>query len=271
VEPLLDDLSDAALAAANYADLYEWVVYLGRSPAADFRQEPPLTWMLSGVPISFLNQVWVEPCAADELDRAVTDALAYFQSHHVSHVGWWPLPGVDRAQLGQQLEAHGLVYDPGGPGMAADLLALDETIAPPAGLTIEPVTDEDALRGWNHALSVGMGAPGLEPPSYELYGGLGFDLPLRSYLGCLHGEPVACSQLFLGAGVAGIYCVATLPEARRQGIGASLTLAAMCDARALGYRHAVLQASEMGHPVYVGLGFREVCRMSHWEWHDTPQ
>ena len=42
---------------------------------------------------------------------------------------------------------------------------------------------------------------------------LGLELPYRYYVAFLGGKPVAASMLFLAEGVAGIYSVATLPEA----------------------------------------------------------
>jgi predicted acetyltransferase len=72
--------------------------------------------------------------------------------------------------------------------------------------------------------------------------------------------------MVLHAGVAGIFAVATLPQARRQGLGTALTLAPLHDAREMGYRVGTLQATEMGFPVYRQLGFREVCKLGNHLW-----
>jgi len=87
---------------------------------------------------------------------------------------------------------------------------------------------------------------------------------LQHLIGRWHGDPVATASLFQSAGVAGLYDIATLPEARRQGIGAALTLAPLREARAMGYRIGILQSSPMGLEVYRRLGFQEYCRMNHY-------
>jgi GNAT superfamily N-acetyltransferase len=97
-----------------------------------------------------------------------------------------------------------------------------------------------------------------------LFISLGLELPYRYYLAYLNGRPVAASMSFLGAGVAGIYCVATVEEARGQGIGAAVTLAPLLEARGLGYHAGRLRSSDMGYNVYRRIGFQKVCSIDHY-------
>ena len=87
-----------------------------------------------------------------------------------------------------------------------------------------------------------------------------------SNFGTIAGEPVATVALFLGAGVAAIEHVVTIPQVRRQGIGAAITLMAAQEARAQGYRISVLTSSPMGFNIYSRLGFREYCTFRTYEW-----
>jgi len=86
------------------------------------------------------------------------------------------------------------------------------------------------------------------------------------YLARLHGEPVATAALTLAAGVAGLFAVATIEAARGRGIGTAVTMAPLLDARARGYCVGVLQASEMGYPVYARMGFTEQFRYHLYHW-----
>lgn len=69
------------------------------------------------------------------------------------------------------------------------------------------------------------------------------------------GAIVATSAMFFADGLAGIYCVSTVPEERRKGLGAHATAEPLRHAASLGYRVGVLQSSAAGHGVYRNLGF----------------
>ena len=66
--------------------------------------------------------------------------------------------------------------------------------------------------------------------------------------------------------MAGIYALATVPEARGQGLGVALTLAPLLEARAMGYRIGVLASSEMALGLYRRVGFREYCEFHIYFW-----
>ena len=156
---------------------------------------------------------------------------------------WFLGPTTTPADLGTHLEAHGLVYEGDDPGMAMALGALPQNCATIAGLSIQQVRDAAALEQWVETFIMGYELAGVRVPELlDVHAplGLGAHPSWRHYLGFLHGRPVATSWLSLGSGVAGIYGVATHPDARRQGLGAALTVAPLLDARAMGYRIGIL-------------------------------
>jgi ribosomal protein S18 acetylase RimI-like enzyme len=264
MDDVLTDLSSESLVAAIRGNASAWWRYLGSSSKAEYYDSPELSCLLTGIPTPSMNTVVLKHVDPGRAGEFIDRTLAHVRSRGVAKCSWWMGPGAQPAVLGPHLEARGLPYREGAPGMAVDLVALNEDLPAPAGLTIEHVEETETLSTWAHAAFVGLGLPVTSVQSgIDLFEGLGFDLPLRSYLGFLDGEPVATSQLFLGAGVAGIYVVSTLPQARRQGIGTTMTLAPLREARALGFRIGILHSSPMGVGMYRRLGFQETCRMSH--------
>jgi len=151
--------------------------------------------------------------------------------------------------------------------MAADLHALNEDLPQP-DLKIELVDDAESLKTWSQIVTTGFAMPSFVADAlFDFWRSVGFGAsPVRNYYGLLKGETVTASTLFLGAGVAGLYNVATLPAARRQGVGTAITLETLREARALGYRNGVLFSSELGVGVYRELGFQEYCKIGHYVW-----
>ncbi len=86
------------------------------------------------------------------------------------------------------------------------------------------------------------------------------DLDTVVVLGYVEERPAAAAVAILSDGIAGLYWVATLPEARGRGLGEACTRLAGNRAFELGARCVVLQASKMGEPIYRRMGYREVTR-----------
>jgi len=72
------------------------------------------------------------------------------------------------------------------------------------------------------------------------------------------GRPAAAAMALCSHGVAGIYWVSTVPEARRRGLAEAVTRAVGNAGFDAGMRVAALQASAMGHPVYLRMGYQTV-------------
>lgn len=263
---ILKNFSTEALTAAIKANLFEYYEYLGRSPTAELHQDPRMKWMLTGIPHLFLNNILWSHLSSDNVDEDIQQTLASLKSRKVTKLSWWTEPGTQPANLGEHLVAHGLTYEQGEPGMAVDLQMLNE-VTMPVNLTIKRVDDVDSLGEFVHAAVIGFGLPDpVERLCFDLFTGLGFDLPLYNYIGYLEGKPVATSELFVGAGAAGIYWVSTVPEARRKGVGSAMTQAPLREARDMGYRVGILHSSVQGMDVYRHLGFAEHCQMSYYVW-----
>ncbi|MET9270809.1 GNAT family N-acetyltransferase [Kribbella sp. NPDC003557] len=223
----------------------------GGSQRADERAE----WTIGGSPLDYHNAV-VRASDAD----VIAESLAELRKHGVP--GTWHV-GPSMLVAGADLVAAGFVPAGAEPGMAVRIPDLVPPRAVP-GLSLTRVGDDDALAAWEATLGQGFGEGEREARWVaSVYAKLGYDDPWRHYIGWLDGTPVATATVFLGAGVAGLYFVMTVPQARRRGIGAAITYGALRDVDA---EYAVLGSSAAGRPVYEALGFRQHCSIEFYEW-----
>jgi GNAT superfamily N-acetyltransferase len=269
MQRILGDLSDqVAVKNAIKANWKNYHYCLGRSASVELSIGRYLTWLITSMPDHFLNLVVCTELPAEGARDLIESALAHFRSLGIRRLSWLAEEGVPAIKIKRYLVAQGLTFEETfATEMAVDLPAGPESRPLPAGVEIIPVEDGETLREWIHVASVGFHVPEeFENTWYDFFVEAVFDTPFRNYLALLNGQPVGTSQLFLSAGVAGVYNVTCLPEARGQGIGAAITLAPLQDARAQGYRVGILQASTMGYRVYQRLGFQDYGKLSVYLW-----
>ncbi|MEV6272370.1 GNAT family N-acetyltransferase [Kribbella sp. NPDC051936] len=233
----------------------ELLMAMGAAGGGSQRSDERAEWTIGGSPIDYHNAVVRASDAA-----VIAESVAELTNHGVP--GTWHV-GPSMRIAAADLVAAGFVPAGAEPGMAVRIPELVEPRAVP-GLSLTRVGDDEALAVWEATLGQGFGEGEREARWVaSVYRKLGYDDPWRHYIGWSDGTPVATATVFLGAGVAGLYFVMTVPQARRRGIGAAITYGALRDVDA---EYAVLGSSPAGRPVYEALGFREHCSIELYEW-----
>lgn len=161
----------------------------------------------------------------------------------------------------ERCKALGLYQVANSPGMAIDHL-LDE-VQPQQGVRVKKVGSAHEAADLVEVVCRGFATIGLPEdvsrwvfcrPEYLIAPHI---YPVVAYMGDM---PASCAIALLSHGIAGIYYVATIPEARGKGLASLCTVAAGNAAIRLGARCVVLQATIYGEPVYKRLGYREFTR-----------
>lgn len=156
------------------------------------------------------------------------------------------------------LASSGFTATDAMPTMGIDIGKIANTSLPD-GYSFRRIGTMDEVGPWVSAMATGFDVPRslceLFAPSDTV--SVAPDATVQ-YFAILHGgQTVATSMLFLNDGMAGVYCVSTLPDERGKGLGAHVTAEPLRLAQAAGYKVGVLQASAAGYPVYKRLGFED--------------
>lgn len=81
---------------------------------------------------------------------------------------------------------------------------------------------------------------------------------VAAFIAHLDGTPVSIAMTIVTDGVAGVYWVGSLEQARGKGLGRATTAAATNAGFDLGADIASLQASPMGEPIYTAMGYETI-------------
>jgi ribosomal protein S18 acetylase RimI-like enzyme len=240
-----------------------WIAYLtGVVQCADssrvLRDGGTVT-VLSDIPFDWFNQVLIErPNATSTgLMAGLEEGLGHgggFVARLRDEVDDRFIPTLTRAGLvaaGDEASTPGMVAFP------IDREAVAAAIEPSRlpGFEIRRVVDAIGLDEHRSVATEGFGSdPSVASGTTcaELLGRPGCAV----YVGYADGTPVVSGLGWRTGRAIGVYAIATIPAARRRGFGAAMTARVVTDGVAAGCDVAVLQASELGRPIYERLGFR---------------
>jgi GNAT superfamily N-acetyltransferase len=193
---------------------------------------------------SLFNSVLYEHPAALE-DHYAELEQAYDDAGIRAWVVW--APDVDKVSL-RLLAEHG--HQRAG----ARMMTLDLHDVPDAG------DDSEVSRAfdWETLCAINDAAYGYPGPTFLRGMGRRSGEQLRRYGLNWRGFPASATATLDHERDCGVYLVATLPEARRQGLAARVLVTALLEARGRGCATSTLQASPAGAGLYTRLGYRDL-------------
>jgi GNAT superfamily N-acetyltransferase len=257
--------------AATEENLWSMWASFGRGEGCTLVDTPEV--LRFETPIAHIPYNSVMRFRVDEADvEATIDAtLERYTSRRVPLM-WVVHPTAAPRDVDRRLEKRGLVENEVAPGMIAELSTLPPPDAPPDGVDIgelgPALTDPFIeLVAFRYSLP-----PEVRPTLRSIMEAEGFARPgarTRAWIAMRDGVVVSKAVLHVGAGVAGIYGVATRPEARGLGLARTLTLRALHAARDSGLTAAILHSTPMARSLYESIGFRVVAEFRLYSTPDT--
>ena len=189
-----------------------------------------------------------------DIDQEIEQVKSLIQSEKAPD-DWTVGPLTKPENLGKLLLEHKFSDVFHQAGMALDLSKLNNLPSINTSLAIKKVESEEELNEWSKIVSVVFHIK----VDHDLLEYLRVQGEVSFYVGIFNEKYVSALLLYLIPGIAGLHAVSTLPDFRNKNFALTMSNRALLDARDLGYKYGVLQASSMGQFVYKKLGFKKYC------------
>jgi GNAT superfamily N-acetyltransferase len=262
-ESILTHPTESELADAVEENVYAMFRAMTQALGGEIEESPNLGRYFTAPFSPIFKGAFQARLAPDEADEVINETIEWFKARSAPFFFWWTGQHSKPDDLGKRLLSHGFtVFEKDAPAMVAEIDQLNWSNPRPPELRLAPIENEEELLLWKLIFIESFGVPEFAGQAWvdaTQTVGIG-QTPWHLLLGTMNGEPVSCGLLTCGAGVAGLLGLGTLPTYRKRGIGSAMQLARLQIARELGYRYAVLFASEMGYSPYLKLGFKDTGR-----------
>ena len=168
------------------------------------------------------------------------------------------------SKLETSLRSFGLtpMREPGSAGMIIEhRLSLPEA---PTDFQISKVSTNEEADDFNHVIAAAFGIP-LKISQLAIGRLDQLTKPnVAAFIIKSQDQAVAAGMTVVEHGVAGIYYIGTIPQARGRGLGELCTRLLTNTGFDLGARAAILQASSIGEPLYQRVGYKTI---THYRWY----
>jgi len=232
----------------------------GYGEGCKLNQDGEILWVENSIPTLPYNVV-LKFQAEKDIDQKIDALIDSYRSREVQFL-WMVHPTASPKNLPERLLDRGLFDIELMPGMVRSLVDLPEIPSAPNDIDVRKVDSDEDLLPYYDFLSSRWGI------SKEYDDQLKATIePFRIgkpnsnfhlFQAWRDGEPVSKAGMYITSTSAGIYGVATKPEARRFGLGKIVTLTALHYAKSIGIKIGLLHSTPMAKSLYQSIGFELV-------------
>lgn len=227
---------------------------------ATFSENESLSEFYSGLPLSWMNNIFRVDGNLPNLEHVVSEALAKYAGRipMMWHVGALT---TAHERVKEILTGQGLHFEGAEPGMVLEREKLKYS-DPLPDFSVRSVEHTDQISDWLNVYAPVFSFTDAVKQHFETF--------IRSqvgrcdnqgwFTGYASGTPVSTAYYFIDSGVCMIYNVGTDPQFRKKGYARRVVEAAIAHANARCHDPITLYASEMGRALYEDMGFVEVYR-----------
>ena len=235
------------------------VAFIGKISGSQLVRRPEITYITSGIQDARLNYVCRTKASDDSVKGVVGAIVAYFKQDETPFM-WLIGPTTQPKNLDKVLLKQGLVLEEDLIGMTLDLSNYDEECSDHDTMQIQRCVSSMQVNdfGYVHSSTTENMAQG-ELWSRMMRAEWTEQEPLELYVGISNDVPVTTGILFVYGGVAGIYCLATMPAEREKGFGSAMMRFLLKRAKSLNYDVAVVKAPTDQVNFYRDFGFNPAC------------
>jgi ribosomal protein S18 acetylase RimI-like enzyme len=231
----------------------------------------PLRLVTLGGGRGFITYQDLDGADAGTISNLVGTALAHYQGNPVITRVEWKTRGHDHAPgLHESLLGHGFVPEEPESIMIGEAQRLAADLAPPEGVILRQVSQENDVRAMTAMSALAFGDP---PDAAEMADALLRRLSrqdgMELWVAEADGQIVSAGRLepVPGTSFAGIWGGSTLPQWRRRGIYRALTAERARSALRLGKTLINSDSTEYSRPILERYGFLKVSTTTPYIWH----